>query len=124
MVKNLMYCSRVCANEFARMQYIKSWLAGEDDGSAPIDGELRSRIRKWLIREADYKCSQCGWNERHPTTGLVPLEIDHIDGDYRNNRPENLRVLCPNCHSLTPTFGSLNTGQGRRKRKMVPLGDL
>lgn len=47
-----------------------------------------------------------------------------IDGDFRNCSEENLTVLCPNCHSLTPTFMSLNRGNGRdvagvRRRKKV-----
>ena len=32
------------------------------------------------------------------------LAVDHVDGDWRNDRAENLRFLCPNCHSQTPTF--------------------
>jgi HNH endonuclease len=57
------------------------------------------------------RCSQCGWSERHPTTGKIPVEVEHIDGDWRNNRPENLALLCPNCHALTPTFRALNEGE-------------
>ncbi|MCX5013731.1 HNH endonuclease [Streptomyces sp. NBC_00555] len=34
----------------------------------------------------------------------LPLEVDHIDGDWRNNLPENLRLLCPNCHSTTDSY--------------------
>ena len=49
-------------------------------------------------------------------TGHVPLEIDHIDGDAENNIETNLRVLCPNCHSLTPHFRNLNKGKGRKWR--------
>ncbi|MEJ8644143.1 HNH endonuclease signature motif containing protein [Streptomyces sp. MS1.HAVA.3] len=42
----------------------------------------------------------------------LPLEVDHIDGDWRNNRPENLRLLCPNCHSTTDTYRG--RAKGRR----------
>jgi hypothetical protein len=46
----------------------------------------------------------------------VPVEVEHIDGDWRNNRVENLKLLCPNCHALTATFRALNRGRGRAKR--------
>lgn len=42
----------------------------------------------------------------------LPLEVDHIDGDWRNNLPENLRLLCPNCHSTTDSYRG--RGKGRR----------
>jgi 5-methylcytosine-specific restriction endonuclease McrA len=52
-------------------------------------------------------CTLCGippeWN------GLpLSLQLDHIDGNYRNNLPENLRMLCPNCHTQTDTYGPKN----------------
>lgn len=42
----------------------------------------------------------------------APLELDHIDGEHYNNEFENLRILCPNCHALTPT----NSGKNRNKK--------
>lgn len=59
----------------------------------------------------------CGWNEVHTITGKVPIQMEHIDGNSTNNRLENLKLLCPNCHSLTPTYGALNKGSGRKNRK-------
>jgi hypothetical protein len=44
------------------------------------------------------------------------VEVEHIDGDWQNNNPENLILLCPNCHSLTPTYRGLNRGRGRARR--------
>lgn len=55
-------------------------------------------------------CEHCGWAER-TIDGYIPLELDHINGDRHDNRIENLRILCPNCHSLTPTY----RGRGKRK---------
>lgn len=73
-------------------------------------------LRRYLVRRFGECCSRCGWARRHPKTGRVPVEVEHIDGDYRNNRPENLTLLCPNCHSLTDTFRALNRGHGRPTR--------
>lgn len=42
----------------------------------------------------------------------LPLEVDHLDGDWRNNRIGNLRLLCPNCHSTTDTYRG--RAKGRR----------
>jgi 5-methylcytosine-specific restriction endonuclease McrA len=52
-------------------------------------------------------CEECGWN-RKTKDGRMPLELDHINGDSRDNRIENLRILCPNCHSLKPTHRGRN----------------
>jgi len=73
-------------------------------------------IRRYLIQIRGECCETCGWNERHPITGNVPITVHHMDGDSDNNRPENLRLLCPNHHSLTSTYGNLNRGNGKRKR--------
>lgn len=66
--------------------------------------------RKQLLRAmiesgVPYKCFECGiseWQGRELT-----LQIDHEDGDWLNNQLGNLRFLCPNCHSLTPTYGKI-----------------
>jgi len=70
-------------------------------------------IKRFLIEQRGERCERCGWSERHGITGRVPIEVEHIDGNWQNNLPENLQLLCPNCHSLTPTYRALNRGRGR-----------
>lgn len=70
-----------------------------------------------MFEKYDNKCSICGWNDINEYTGKIPLQIDHIDGDYTNSIEENLRLLCPNCHSLTENYGSRNKGNGRKYRQ-------
>jgi len=52
-------------------------------------------------------CESCSWAQRN-SDGYLPLELDHINGDRHDNRLKNLRVLCPNCHSLQPTHRGRN----------------
>jgi len=53
------------------------------------------------------ECEVCGWCKESPD-GRIPIELDHINGDHIDNRIENLRILCPNCHSLQPTHRGRN----------------
>lgn len=53
------------------------------------------------------QCEECGWS-KCSIDGMIPLELDHINGDKHDNRLENLRILCPNCHSLKPTHRGKN----------------
>jgi hypothetical protein len=109
------YCNNVCQKEAQHKEKVRSWLAGELVILVKRSSSLT--IRKFLIEQSGEKCSLCGWSERHPITGKVPVELDHIDGNSSNNLPSNVRLLCPNCHSLTPTFRALNRGKGRVGRK-------
>lgn len=107
------YCSQECANAAKKQKKINAWLSGENNGNRQ-NGQLSETIRNYLLEKANYQCELCGWDKVNLTTNKVPLEIHHIDGDYENNRPENLQVLCPNCHSLTPNFKALNKSERQR----------
>jgi hypothetical protein len=67
----------------------------------------RADLKRRLIRDGvlENKCSKCGIGPEWQGEPLS-LQLDHIDGNRHNNARENLRLLCPNCHSQTPTFGS------------------
>lgn len=73
-------------------------------------------LRKYLIRKRGYKCETPGCGLFEWFGKPLPLEVDHIDGDSTNNFPSNLRLLCCNCHSVTPTWKALNIGSGRKSR--------
>lgn len=68
----------------------------------------RSVLRRYVIKNGliPYKCAICGCVEWQGKT--LSLEIDHINGINNDNRLENLRFLCPNCHSQTSTYGCRN----------------
>ena len=63
------------------------------------------------------RCEECGWAQRS-SDGYLPLELDHINGVITDNRIENLRVLCPNCHSLKPTHRGRKL-RGRRHARVA-----
>ncbi len=109
------YCSNACQIEYQYQSYIKKWKAGKVSGLQGI-GIVSGHIKRYLRRKFDNKCCLCGWAKINPKTKQTPLVADHIDGNWRNNIENNLRLLCPNCDSLTPTYAGLNRGNGRKGR--------
>ncbi len=113
------FCSSKCCRIYINKQYIERWLNGLEKGyvGGNNSGEQVSAIiKKWLIVQRGEKCEDCGWAKVNQATGKIPIQIHHKDGNCRNNKPENLMLICPNCHSLTPHFGALNKGNGRNGR--------
>lgn len=103
------YCDNKCQREHQRVDTYRRLLAGE----------LKDRavIRRILIWKNGHVCSRCGLAEWLGQP--IPLELDHTDGDASNNNLENLAVICPNCHGITPTWKGRNRGSGRKARGLA-----
>ena len=109
------YCSIKCQKEYEYNIYIDKWINGEKTGNRG-DYQISMHIKRYLYNKYKNKCARCGWGEVNKYTGNIPLEVEHIDGNYENNKEENLILLCPNCHSLTSTYKGANLNNGRKSR--------
>jgi hypothetical protein len=106
------YCSNACRKAAHRKVVLNAFYAGTLE-ARPFFNKI---VRAHLLEKFGNCCQRCGWCERNLASGNIPVEIEHIDGDWRNVAPENVTLLCPNCHSLTKTFRGLNRGNGRPGR--------
>ncbi len=108
------FCSNKCQANYQYEFFKTAWLSGH---KKVVTKNISAHIKRYFIEASGEKCSSCQWGQVHLLTKRVPLEVDHIDGNAENNEVINLRLLCPNCHSLTPYFRNLNRGNGRAWRK-------
>ena len=109
------YCSNKCQLEYQYKKYINNWKSGLINGMRG-NYQISMHIKTYLFIKYNNKCAKCGWSQVNPYTNSIPLEVDHIDGNYKNNSEENLILLCPNCHSLTKSYKGANINNGRKSR--------
>lgn len=104
------FCTRACYDKYREDSIISPWLAGKEVKA--LTELMKKHVRIWDHN----RCVLCGqgatWNG-----SPITLQVDHIDGNWKNNRPDNLRTLCPNCHTQTDNYGSKNSGQGRKHKR-------
>ena len=102
------YCDNVCQGKY---RWINETIPRIENG----DKTEPSTVKKYLVEKFGNKCVECGqensWNNKP-----LMLQLDHIDGDSDNSLISNLRLLCPNCHTQTETYG--NAGKGNRYKKL------
>jgi len=84
-------------------------------------GKSRANIKRRLLRVGllQKRCQDCNISEWMGEP--LSIQIDHVNGDRTDHRLENLRMLCPNCHSQTATYGRRN---GKRAELQEPPGPL
>jgi 5-methylcytosine-specific restriction endonuclease McrA len=100
------YCSNKCCGEAKFRESLNKFCLGEVS--------RRDTLRKILTELRGYNCSCCGISDYNNRP--ITLQVDHIDGNAGNNMLDNLRLICPNCHSQTETFSGRNKGNGRFSR--------
>ena len=111
------FCSNKCQADYRYKLFVVAWKKESTKGLIGVRAKnISAYLRKYILKKYEDKCVLCGWNKRNPLTNKPAVEVDHIDGDSNNNSENNLRLLCPNCHSLTPYFKNLNRGRGRKWR--------
>ncbi len=103
------YCSSKCKGEHSQNQNIEFWMSDKFVPSTYLD---RATIRKYIAATRGYKCETCSLSEWQGKK--ITLEVDHKNGLSNDNSPNNVRLLCPNCHSQTPYRGQANKGRGRK----------
>lgn len=114
---NRKYCSLSCQAKEKNDTVIEHWKLGQNKGYSGKTMLVPPWLRRFLFEKFDSKCCKCGWCKINPTTNKIPLEVNHIDGDASNTIEENLELVCPNCHSLTPNFRALNKKSQRNRKK-------
>jgi hypothetical protein len=107
------YCSNKCQQKYQSNKLLTEWLNGEYDSKKGIPPEV---AKKWISEQQNHKCLMCGisdWNSKP-----ITFQFDHIDGNPDNNTKDNIRMLCPNCHSQTDTFGVKNKKSKNTQRNI------
>jgi len=85
----------------------------------PYESMHHSALRKRILHERNNTCEECGCKGEYNGKPLS-LELEHVDGNSKNNKIENLKILCPNCHSQTPTFRGRNVRLRNLAKRNIP----
>ena len=105
------YCSNTCHAAHRRSEILKEWLNGTYFNKKGVPPDI---AKEWISEQQGHKCLLCGikdWNGKP-----IVFQFDHIDGNPDHNTKENIRMVCPNCHSQTETYGVKNKNSKNSRR--------
>lgn len=104
------YCNNQCQHEYQSTERVRQWLEEGKDWKIQVP----IWVKRYLSEQRGYHCEVCNITEHNGKP--IVFECDHVDGNPTNNKPDNLRLICPNCHSQTDSFKGANRGNGRQDR--------
>ena len=102
------YCNNKCQRDH-KTKLINLEVA---QGKAANSGQ----VKKYLLATVGNVCSECGISDWQGKS--IVMELEHKNGHSEDNTLENCCLLCPNCHSQTPTYKNRNMGNGRHARRV------
>ena len=114
------YCGMECKATVDAIEFGERWATDGPVGVVKATdlkkGQFTGTARRFLLlHKAGGCCERCGWTHDYWTQGkaLPALEVHHADGNFTNNKLENLLVLCPNCHAIADRETPVSSGDGR-----------
>ena len=105
-------CSHWTGQAWNKDQRTKDW----------SDYKKVKQLKRHLIKERGHKCEECKFEKW--LKQIIPLEVDHIDGDRTNNKEDNLKLLCCNCHALTPTWRGRNNVKKDKEQRYCSMCEV
>lgn len=111
------FACKECSASFSKGQILGAHVVAAHRRKRVLEfHELKSNAKRKhrLIEERGHRCERCHLSVWQDVK--IPLEMDHIDGNTENNDKTNLRLLCCNCHALTPTYKGKNIGKANTAR--------
>jgi len=119
---NPKFCNAKCAGCYRRKMTLEQIEKNGGYVNSKDDDSARTYLKIYLIEKNGHKCEICKNSEWMGQP--IPLVLDHIDGNYLNNKLINARVICANCDRQLPTSKSRNRGNGRKRRRLNRLKEL